>query len=525
MKRFVTLLLFGSVLLGSGSVSAISADETKEAWVAATDALPPARWWHLELLEDVSGMRGRLSAYASVGGGFDTPILVGASFDSIEWHRDRLAGRIDLRGRELELTAERNGDLLVGVVTEGDAAHRFVARRVDTEPIDSAAIVGLYESVAEGSDVVLTWREFGGLRLIDVETNEAVSLFPSGSDALATWPSLGDAPDAVTEVAVERATGGVEHLTVRVPGRSEAVYRRRPGVLQERITFSSDGASLEGTLFRPAAEGLVPLVVLVHGSGPIYRTALVDRAVMFNELGAAAFVYDKRGTGRSEGDWRKSDFADLAADALAALRTVRELPGIDPQWAGMQGHSQAGFVIPIAAASHPEVAFVIVASGGPIDTGEQSLYDKRNDLRREGYDDAVVERALDLLERVQEWVESGRGDAARLERDYLAAVEEPWFPVLDLPRLKELPRWDDPMLADARAELAFDGGAWVRRLDDRPVLVLLGAEDETVPPVETAAAWHEHLGGDEARLRVEIVPRADHGLRLASEDGPSRRAP
>jgi uncharacterized protein len=51
-------------------------------------------------------------------------------------------------------------------------------------------------------------------------------------------------------------------------------------------------------------------------------------------------VYDKRGTGESSGDWRRSSFDALAADAKAAVALLAARRDIDRTRIGVFGLSE-----------------------------------------------------------------------------------------------------------------------------------------------------------------------------------------
>jgi hypothetical protein len=125
--------------------------------------------------------------------------------------------------------------------------------------------------------------------------------------------------------------------------------------------FSSRGVTLVGRLVLPLGRGPVPIVVLIHG-------AEHDSAREFNFLqrllpaeGVGAFVYDKRGTGGSGGQYTQ-DYPILGSDAVAALREARRLAGGRAGRVGYQGGSQGGWIAPLAA-KKAAVDFVIVSFG------------------------------------------------------------------------------------------------------------------------------------------------------------------
>jgi dienelactone hydrolase len=148
------------------------------------------------------------------------------------------------------------------------------------------------------------------------------------------------------------------------------------------LRFTSDATSLGGTLFLPADGGRYPAVVWVHASGPQQRLHYGDMAKALVDARVALFSYDKRGVGESGGDCCPADdenageaeFTQQADDAIAALEAVRSQPQIDPAHVGYLGVSQAGWIVPIATAGSPDVAFDVVVSGATVTTGEEHLY-------------------------------------------------------------------------------------------------------------------------------------------------------
>jgi pimeloyl-ACP methyl ester carboxylesterase len=90
-----------------------------------------------------------------------------------------------------------------------------------------------------------------------------------------------------------------------------------PPPWQEDITFASGDLTLAGTIFIPAGTGPHPGIVFLHGSGAEGRWASNFLAAAFARRGFAALAFDKRGVGKSGGDWQGAGFDDLAADAAA----------------------------------------------------------------------------------------------------------------------------------------------------------------------------------------------------------------
>lgn len=150
---------------------------------------------------------------------------------------------------------------------------------------------------------------------------------------------------------------------------------RSSEVTVERVVFENAGIMLAGEIHAP--QHAWAAVVLVHGSDPVPRmTAL---AALLAEKGISVLTYDKRGVGESDGTYvgpevgtnnvDPANLALLAEDANAAVGVLhlrnKRLP------VGLMGISQAGWVIPIAAAKNPLVDFMVLFSGSLVSTLEQ----------------------------------------------------------------------------------------------------------------------------------------------------------
>lgn len=113
-------------------------------------------------------------------------------------------------------------------------------------------------------------------------------------------------------------------------------------VVQEEKAFRSAGAELSGTLYQPRGGRALAAIVVTHTASLPLRGLSLYRHLkdMLPSLGMAVFVYDRRGSGKSGGDLKASDYTLLADDALAAVRAISVDPRIDPQRIGIWRLSQ-----------------------------------------------------------------------------------------------------------------------------------------------------------------------------------------
>jgi dienelactone hydrolase len=299
--------------------------------------------------------------------------------------------------------------------------------------------------------------------------------------------------------------------TVRFAG-----MRAQPVPLQRfDASFMSDGVRLAGRLVLPPGAAKVPIVVLVHG-------AEHDSARDFNYLqrllpaqGVGAFVYDKRGTGASAGNYTQ-DFSVLAGDAIAALHEARRLGGKRVGRIGYQGGSQGGWVVPIAAEREP-VDFAIISFGLAVTVLDEDQEAVALEMSLKGYGRDVIAKALEVARAAERVFASGfTAGFEELEAVRSRYGKEAWFKdvhgnfawaVLGMtPEQMRVEgpkyRWGTPFDYDPMPVLA--------RLRV-PQLWVLGGSDLDAPSGETA----RRLRGLIARGRpitLAIYPSAEHGM-------------
>ena len=166
-----------------------------------------------------------------------------------------------------------------------------------------------------------------------------------------------------------------------------------------------DGAVLAATYSAAGDKALVAL----QGAGESTRDGLLYEHLheVLPPAGVGVLTFDRRGEGESTGDASRGLFKLQVADALALLDAIGVERG------GLWGYSQGGWIAPLAAASSDRVAFVVTVAAAGVTPSEQMMYATAAQLRLAGYDEAVVERALDLRRRFDDWVHGDRPRARR----------------------------------------------------------------------------------------------------------------
>lgn len=279
--------------------------------------------------------------------------------------------------------------------------------------------------------------------------------------------------------------------------------------------FEGAGVTLAGRLVLPPGDGPVPIVVEVHGSEHYSARVFNTRQRMFPARGIGVFVYDKRGTGGSQGRYTQ-DFEVLSDDAVAALREARRLAGARAGRVGFGGGSQAGWVAPLAA-SKAEVDFVAIGYG----LADSPLAEDRDEVMRElraaGHGPEVLARAREVTDATGEVMASGfKHGFEQLDAVREKYEGEPWWQDLGGEFTGELVQYPEVALRlvgpmrDQGTSWRYDTMPTLRGLQ-APLLWVLAGADSEAPPEETRRRLLA-LADEGRPITVVEFPGTDHGI-------------
>jgi dienelactone hydrolase len=229
------------------------------------------------------------------------------------------------------------------------------------------------------------------------------------------------------------------------------------------IRFTSRNTTLEGELMLPKGDARVPLVIIVHGSGRVTRDDNDMWASALTRAGYAVFRYDKRGVGKSGGEYvdvgtstSKQHFPVLASDAAAAIEALRKHPRVDPKKIIVMGGSQAGWIIPIVA-SMTDVQATVCVSGPTVPVGEEMYYSHYAEQGTTPQDEA------------------------------------------------------DKLLKDFKGPEGFDNIDYVSKMK-QPALWIFGGKDISIPVKHCIARLDSTIKASHIPAEMKIYPNADHGM-------------
>lgn len=136
--------------------------------------------------------------------------------------------------------------------------------------------------------------------------------------------------------------------------------------VERAIRFPSGDLELSGVLHLPEqpVEGLLPCFMVLHGFGSNKDATNVRGPVkMLNEWGYAAFRFDMRGCGESEGEFGRVICMEQVADTRAVIDLLQTQPELDPGRIGVLG-SSFGAAVAIYAAGLDDRIAAVISSGG-----------------------------------------------------------------------------------------------------------------------------------------------------------------
>ena len=367
---------------------------------------------------------------------------------------------------------------------------------------------------------LITYGARGYLRWLNLKTGDTMGLFPTSDKTFLFAASViaSPSPDNMTWTFETSNTGEVTRSIVRVKGQPDIVALPARSYHQEQINFKSGNATLAGTLVLPAAKGKHPVAIFVPGSGALSR----DESAPFREFdtfisnGVGLFIYDKRGTGMSTGDWQKQSLDELAADVLAVVALLKRRKDVDSGRIGAWGFSQGGSISALATSRSQDIHFLIIASGGGVTFRQAEINEQVARMRVQKLSQVEIDEAIafmnlqfEVVRNPNRWVEFQ--DAAAKVKD------KKWYRYTwgGLPKDHWQWNWWRPVVD-------FDPFAALSKIKV-PVLVMFGAADQYTPS-ETVPGFVEAITaalvrGGNKNVTSKIFPNADHDLYLKLENG------
>jgi uncharacterized protein len=501
IRTILRPFLLLTLILATGSLSIAQQSVLTGEWVGNSEPAGRSEFLRLSLTENAGEMVRPLRAKVTL-------VQLEGSRVRLEVSSIKLVMNGTLTGDEIEGEAE----------VPGIKARFHLVRTVKVAPEILASYVGAYrfrngeylmiDSFADTPDTL--W-------VTDVKSGEARAVFPRSETQFTGGPALRVV--SPTRKTLTFSDAGVHVIDLDVKGRQSGAFATQARIRKEEVTFKNGDVTLAGTLLIPPSKTKHPALVFTHGGGPQLREMYWGLGYLFAARGFVVLSYDKRGVGKSSGNWGAASFEDLADDAVAAARFLQARTDVAANQIGFSGQSQGGWIAPLAASRFPDAAFAIAMAGGGLSPAEQELLDTENELKKAGYTASEINAALafqrlknEIIASPDKWDEYAKARAI--------AKDQRWYryPGIDV---RGPEKRDDPFWAYMRKFYVYDP-APALRASKAPLLAIFGELDtpEGVKAnVRTITQIMEQTGRRD--YVVKVYPNGSHNLMEVPPDNPN----
>lgn len=140
-------------------------------------------------------------------------------------------------------------------------------------------------------------------------------------------------------------------------------------MVELEVSIPSKEVVLSGTLCLPQEEGKFPTALWLQGSGPIDRDDNIPGQALNNsksvahhlaEHGIATLRFDKRGVGKSTGEFLSAGHSDFVEDGLSCLEFLVKSNHCDANRLFAIGHSEGSIIAPQIAQRIEGIAGIIL---------------------------------------------------------------------------------------------------------------------------------------------------------------------
>eukprot|EP00903_Cladosiphon_okamuranus_P001281 g1279.t1 len=185
-----------------------------------------------------------------------------------------------------------------------------------------------------------------------------------------------------------------------------------------KLPGGADGVLLDAELTLPRGNDKVPAIVFITGSGPqnkdeelVGHKPFLVLSDHLTRAGYGVLRYDDRGYGKSTGDYQTATASDFAADAAAALSFLQSHPRVDADKTGYLGHSEGGYIAPLAQL-HSPASFQIFLAGPALPLLPDVMTTQVADIAlSEGADEDAILNEVNLVKDLTEVIRAAKTPA------------------------------------------------------------------------------------------------------------------
>jgi len=266
----------------------------------------------------------------------------------------------------------------------------------------------------------------------------------------------------------------------------------------EDISYESNGLKLNGTVYYPPQDNKKGLV-MVTSSGNSDRSASRAEAQLFAKRGYTTFIYDKRGTGISEGNWSKASIEELSSDDINAIKQFSEITAIPLTRIGIKGSSQGAAKVPYILNELKDLQYGIVVScpGSTLLESDLNYWKNRN---RAALGENINEATK--FERMVFETIAGELSKETLQKEINTAKSREWFNKVWIPNLDEI---------EIDRKLNFTPIPYFEKIK-QPVLIVQGGLDEIIPEDSHKIIAQALKKSQNDKYKIVLLRGASHSM-------------
>lgn len=264
--------------------------------------------------------------------------------------------------------------------------------------------------------------------------------------------------------------------------------------------------TLSGTLTLPSKDEKHAAVILISGSGPLDRdSTFLDHkpflfiADDFARKGVAVLRFDKRGVGKSKGDFTKATIEDFVQDVIDAIEYLKSRKEINPSRIGLIGHSEGGLIASMVAAKSEDVAFIVMIAGPALPIKDNTalvftllVNEDENDTGKSETDRMVFSEFFNIVTRDNKTLEEKK-KAVEIAERMLPRINEESKATLGFLQIEpEVFISIFNMVPSMKGFLDISPEYYLTKIKC-PVLAVYSSKDVQVPAKENAAAMSKAL--------------------------------
>jgi len=282
--------------------------------------------------------------------------------------------------------------------------------------------------------------------------------------------------------------------------------------------------TLDGTLTLPLAADAHASVILISGSGPLDRDSTILNHKPFRVIadyltrkGIAVLRFDKRGVGKSTGDFNTATTEDFAQDVSAAIEYLKSLKEIDPQKIGLIGYSEGGFIASMTASRSEDVAFVVMLAGPALPIKENGallftllVHEDKPNLKEFNRYKTLFERFFNLVTN-KTLTPKEQKEALEIAQKTLPLINEKSKAPLGFTQITpEVFITIFSRIPSIQEFLNSNPESFLKKIQC-PVLAIYGSKDVQVPPKENIQAMKTILTtSNHSDYTLKEIPDANH---------------